>query len=311
MERPFHPGELEVQRRAGTLDAAAAVGRIIRPVIPAGTARILARQPFAVASSLDSGGRVWASLLAGPTGFIQLLDDRMLRLAAPPIPGDPLAANLAARPELGLLVLDPRTRQRLRFNGRGLLSAEGVFLLVEQAYGNCPKYIQLRALEAELRGAAPGAPQLGDRLSPSQQDWVRRADTFFVASFHPGGGADASHRGGFPGFVRVVGPDRVEFDDYPGNGMFNTLGNLVAYPQASLLFVDFEAGHLLQLAGRARVGADFAVGFDVESVRETREASPVRFRLVEYSPAIPRPSHPEAGGISRVSPVATGAGGNR
>jgi len=298
MKSPFHEGELELQRRAGSLEAAGAVGRIVRSQLPPGAGRFLARQRFGVASSLEPGGRVWASLLTGPEGFIGVVDPQMLRLAAAPVTGDPLVENLAARPELGLLVLDPRTRQRLRFNGRGLLRPEGLFLVVQQAYGNCPKYIQRREPEPDGEGPAPGDPRVSRRLDARQQAWLRAADTFFIASFHPAGGADASHRGGFPGFVRVPGSDLVEFDDYPGNGMFNTLGNLLAYPPAGLLLAHFASGDLLQLSGHTEVDAEFRVRFQVESVRETRGASPLRFRFLEYSPANP-PSRPAPRGISR------------
>jgi hypothetical protein len=304
VEGPFHAGERELQRRAGV--PAEAIGRIVGRHVPRGASAFLSRQRFAVVSSLDAGGRVWASLLTGPAGFVAAVDDETLLLAARPNPGDPLADDLAARPELGLLVLDPRTRQRMRFNGRGLAAPEGIFVLVDQAYGNCPKYIQRRALEAESGPNPPGAPSVTGQLNPRQQDWIRKADTFFIASFHPQGGADASHRGGLPGFVRVPAPTRVAFDDYPGNGMFNTLGNLVAYPQAGLLFVDFVTGDLLQVAGRAHVGDDFSVSFEVEAVRETAAGSPLRWRFLEYSPANPPSSHPAPGGIS-----SNGAGTSR
>jgi len=265
VDHPFHDGELEIQRRAGVLDEARAVGRIVASRVPAGAARFLAGQRLAVASSLEAGGRVWASLLSGPAGFISAVDAELLRLATQPAESDPLARNLRARPELGLLVLDPWTRQRMRFNGRGLLSPEGVFLLVRQAYGNCPKYIHRRRLwDGPLHAAEP---QVGAVLTPRQQAWIAAADTFFIASFHPQGGADASHRGGPAGFVQVLGPSRLAFADYPGNNMFNTLGNLSVYPQAGLLFVDFVSGDLLQLAGRARVEPDFSVVFEVDEVR--------------------------------------------
>jgi hypothetical protein len=297
VDGPFHHGERELQRRAGVAEAARAVGRSIGRRIPAGAGAFLARQRFAVASSLDAEGRVCASPVTGPAGFAGVVDSGMLRLAAPPIPGDPLGRNLALRPELGLLLLDPRTRQRMRFNGRGLCAPEGIFLLVEQAYGNCPKYIQRR--EALPDGAArAGRALVSKALSAAQQAWIRRADTFFIASFHPEGGADASHRGGFPGFVRIEAANRLCFDDYPGNAMFNTLGNLAGYPSCGLLFVDFEQGDVLQLGGRAHVGSDFAVRFEVDSVREARGAVPLRFRLLEYSRANPPLSRRAADGIS-------------
>ena len=62
----------------------------------------------------------------------------------------------------------------------------------------------------------------------SQRAWVAAADTFFIASAAPGGGADASHRGGNPGFVRVRDAATLEWPDYSGNTMFNTLGNITA-----------------------------------------------------------------------------------
>ena len=110
-------------------------------------------------------------------------------------------------------------------------------------------------------------------------------------------GADASHRGGRPGFVRVEAADRLSFADYPGNAMFNTLGNLVAWPRLALLFVDFESGDLLEVGGRATVGPQQTVEVRVEEVREAAGSLPLRYELVEYSPAIPEPSRSPLGGI--------------
>ena len=39
--------------------------------------------------------------------------------------------------------------------------------------------------------------------------------------------------------------------DYPGNNMFNSMGNLAENPEAALLFVDFDGGTALHLTGRA------------------------------------------------------------
>jgi predicted pyridoxine 5'-phosphate oxidase superfamily flavin-nucleotide-binding protein len=285
---PFHPGELELQRRAGALDEARDLGRMLRSAVPPGAARVLAEIRLAIASSLDEDGRVWASPLTGPAGFVRVVDERLLHLAARPAAGDPLAADLAVRPELGLLAIDLRTRRRLRFNGRGLLAPEGVFLSVEQAYGNCPKYIQRRDPEPDGEVGGGGAVRVSPRLDRGHRARIEEADTLFLASFHPQGGADASHRGGRPGFVRVLGEDLLEFDDYPGNGMFNTLGNLTAYDRAGVLFLDLSSGSALQLTGRAEVRPDFSVGFRVEEAREAPAAVPLRMRFAEYSSAIPK-----------------------
>jgi hypothetical protein len=294
----YHPGEIEVQRRTGVCEEAEHVGSIIGGHIPPALAPLLAGFRLVVAASIDGRGRVWASLLTGPPGFLEVLDGTRLHVNARPVPGDPLTNNLAGRAELGLLAFDPATRRRARFNGRAMLErGGGITLAVEQVYGNCRKYIQLRHLEDEAPPAT--APVRSAGLSAAQREWIAAADTFFIASAHPEGGADASHRGGRPRFVRVTGDRTLSFPDYPGNNMFNTLGNLAGNPRAGLLFVDFERGDLLQITGRARLlwerevvaahrGArHVVVEFEVDEVLETRGGSPLRWVLVEPSPVNP------------------------
>ena len=43
------------------------------------------------------------------------------------------------------------------------------------------------------------------------------------------------------------------FPDYPGNSLFNTLGNIHENPKTGLLFVDFEKGETLQLTGKGEL----------------------------------------------------------
>jgi hypothetical protein len=176
----------------------------------------------------------------------------------------------------------------LRFNGRGLLLPDGVFLLVDEVYGNCPRYIQKRRLSGE-NAVYPVTLRHSTSLDGRTRALVAGADTFFIASAHPGGGADASHRGGRPGFVRVLDETTLEFPDYPGNNMYNTLGNLLGHPRAGLLFVDFETGDTVQLTGRADVLWEpaTAVRVTIEEVLETLGACSLRFELVEPSPANP------------------------
>jgi predicted pyridoxine 5'-phosphate oxidase superfamily flavin-nucleotide-binding protein len=284
----FHSGEIEIQQRLDAREDAERVGRIIASEIPRRVASVLATQRLAVAASLGARYRPWASLLTGPAGFIEAVDEHLLRLAVDSSPDDLLVANLGVHADLGILVIDPRTRQRLRFNGRGLLNEEGLFLLASQVYGNCQKYIPKRRIVAESR-VAPGSALRSESLDARQRAVVAGADTLFIATWHPEGGADASHRGGRPGFVEVIDERTLEFPDYPGNNMFNTLGNLAGHPWAGLLFVDFVTGDIMQVTGRARLlgDAELAVRIEIEEVRETPGAMPLRFELVEPSAANP------------------------
>jgi len=314
MGSPYHPGELAVQARAGVLADAARLGGIVRAEIPPRGGAFLAGQRLAVIGAADSSGRVWASPLTGDPGFLRAPNPRALHVSAAPADGDPLAETLAlAREagtavEAGVLVIDLATRVRLRVNGSAEPAADGgIVVRVRQAYWNCPKYIQLRlaAPSADPASApADDAPPRSTRLTEVQRAWIERADTFFIATLAPGGGADASHRGGAPGFVRLgrggAGEDVLVFPDYSGNHMFNTLGNLAVNAAAGLLFVDFERGATLQLTGTAEVlwereelaafpGAERAVRFRVGEGVELRHGTTLRWRLVERSPFNPPP----------------------
>ncbi|MBI5105799.1 MAG: pyridoxamine 5'-phosphate oxidase family protein [Solirubrobacterales bacterium] len=244
----WHPGERAVQRRAGS--GAQVEGLVLPPEIPPVAQDFLAERPWLVVGAADDEGRMWATALHGPPGFLHA-DERSVHVAATPVPGDPLAPVLAREADVGALAIDPATRRRMRLNGRSRPLPGGLLLETEQVYANCPKYIVAR--EPAPAARRPGTPVTGGALDAAQAAQVRAADTFFVATRAPGHGADASHRGGRPGFVVVHDERHLTWPDYRGNGMFNTLGNLEADPAAGLLFCDFARGDLLLLSGRARV----------------------------------------------------------
>jgi predicted pyridoxine 5'-phosphate oxidase superfamily flavin-nucleotide-binding protein len=297
----YHPGEIEVQERVGVRAMAERVGNSIHPTISRAAREFLEEQFMLVVASVDLDGRVWASLLTGERGFVRALDERTVRIDAAPFPGDPLAgALLRTGTEVGVLAIDLATRSRLRLNGEAEGHPDGIHVRACQIYANCPKYIQAREPETvEAETALQDGPALRSRgLTGEQRSLVSEADTFFIASAHPEGGTDASHRGGNPGFVRFLHENTLEFPDYSGNTMFNTLGNIAVNPSAGLLFLDFERGGTLQLTGDARIvwdarraarfaGAERVVEFRVEEVVETRGAVPLRWRFEGYSPFNP------------------------
>ncbi len=126
-----------------------------------------------------------------------------------------------------------------------------IFVRVAEAYANCPKYIQRRALHLTDDRTVFADIREGVDLDPEQQELIASADTFFIASAGPERKLDVSHRGGRPGFVRIDG-DRLWIPDYAGNNMYNTLGNLSVNPTTGLLFLDFGTGDTLQLSGVAK-----------------------------------------------------------
>ncbi len=309
IDNPYHEGELLVQRSANEADWAQRNGGVIADTISRGALRFIAQQTLAVFGSLDPDGNVWASVLVGEAGFLSATDEHTVELDATEQRSgedDPLWANIETNSRIGVLVIDLASRRRLRVNGRFRRINDTRFeLAVEQAYPNCPKYIQRRHL-SDLGVSAPTlaeAPRRGVTLTADQMALIASADTFFVASANPGHGIDASHRGGQPGFVSTLDSRRLRIPDYAGNSMFNTLGNFAAYPHAGLVFLDFERGRLLQLTGGAEIlwnqnDPDDETGgtgryweLEIEHWVETSLPRQLRWELLDYSPHNPRARH--------------------
>jgi predicted pyridoxine 5'-phosphate oxidase superfamily flavin-nucleotide-binding protein len=291
----FHDGEQAVQERAGVRAEAAKLGAMmVRSHLDDGFAGFLQAQPFVVVASTTRSGQVWASILTGFPGFAVATDPAHVVLRALIADHDPLSEALAGgSPQIGLLVIEPNTRGRIRINGIGQRSEKGLELEITEVFGNCPKYIARRVpttLDADIPDEFAHA---GTRLDAEQISLVSEADTFFIASRHPGRGNDASHRGGRPGFVKVTHDGRsLTFPDYHGNNMFQTLGNLTANPAAGLLFVDWASGRTLQISGRATVvwdeerlaawpGAERLVDVVAERVVDRAHGSALHWKFLE------------------------------
>ncbi|WP_238298984.1 2Fe-2S iron-sulfur cluster-binding protein, partial [Methylobacterium soli] len=151
------------------------------------------------------------------------------------------------------------TRRRNRVNGRIGGSADGVLrFAVDQSFGNCPQYIQLRdvALVRDPQEPFAGAVEESAELDAGARAMIEAADTFFVASYAERDDrrqVDVSHRGGKVGFVRVSADGPLTIPDFAGNLFFATLGNILLNGKAGLVFADFETGDLLQMTGDAEV----------------------------------------------------------
>jgi predicted pyridoxine 5'-phosphate oxidase superfamily flavin-nucleotide-binding protein len=306
--RGYHDGQRAVQRRAGGAATAERLERGIRSEIPDVAQEFLAGVRLIFAASTDPDGHVWCSALSGPPGFVATPDDRTVAIAARPAAHDPLARALdAGSAPVGLLAIEPQTRRRMRVNGTAELDPDGVRVATEQVYSNCPKYIARRDVAGEAREpvARPLAVERA-ALGAADRRLLAAADTFFIATAADGS-ADASHRGGSPGFVAVHDERRLSFPDYAGNSMYMTLGNLAASPRAGLLVLDWETGDTLQISGRATIdwsperaaaipGAQRVVDVVVDRVLAVRGAIPLRWVLEERS----RFSPPAAGMLARV-----------
>ncbi|MGH6956441.1 MAG: pyridoxamine 5'-phosphate oxidase family protein [Caulobacteraceae bacterium] len=271
-------------------------GANIRPYMPDEHRAFFESLTYLIAGSVDEEGLVWASMLTGPAGFAASPDATRLSIGAVPGPNDPGRGGFRLGAAIGLLGIELHTRRRNRANGRvcDLRPGQGFDLEVLQSFGNCPQYINARA--AAAAPIAERAPQaevvVSEELDRASMSVLASADTFFVATTsgsHGDGaqrGADVSHRGGWPGFVKIIDSKTLIWPDYRGNFFFNTLGNLHLDPRCGLLVIDFAGGDLLHLTGSAGVlwdwdrddpafvGAQRVIRFDLKRAVRTAGASP-------------------------------------
>ncbi|MFC1438643.1 pyridoxamine 5'-phosphate oxidase family protein [Streptacidiphilus sp. N1-10] len=285
----YHAGERAAQARTGETERAEHLGRSIRDTVPAVAASFLAQRQLLVVGAADADGRMWATVLAGEPGFVSVPDERTLSVAALPHPDDPLRDALRGpATQVGTIALEPATRRRMRVNGTAKAQDGGFLLHAEQVFSNCPKYIQKRVPVPATPTAAPGPGRRGRELTTAQRLVIGTADTFFLATADREGQADASHRGGNPGFVESLSPTELRWHEYPGNGAYMTLGNLELNPRAGLAFPVWETGGLLLLTGTARTDwQQRSVTFHLTAVVDLPGALPLRWSEPQYSPANP------------------------
>jgi uncharacterized protein len=302
---PFHDGEQKIQSRAGVRERMELRGRaIIRDYMPEQHREFFAALPFMVVGLADRNGHPWATTLSGPPGFMNSPDQHRLAIAAWPGESDPLRSCIRDGAPIGGLGIELSTRRRNRINGRieNCISGEGFTIRVQQSFGNCPKYIQARNERPRLRSEPAQQCRTASHLGDNEVNLIAAADTFFIASrsaqldrVESAQGLDVSHRGGRPGFVRVISPNELCFPDFSGNLLFNTLGNLEVDPRAGLVFIDFRSGAMLHVGGRARIcwdipeesrsaGIERLVFLDIQDVVNRDHAFPHLFDFVSYSP---------------------------
>ncbi|MEH6346887.1 MAG: pyridoxamine 5'-phosphate oxidase family protein [Bermanella sp.] len=334
----FHQGELDVQAMANESAIALRNGQVVSSNILPGAIPFIAQQNMVVISSMDEAGLPWSSVLFGTPGFIHATDSSSLLLDASKMlinENDPLWKNISNNPQVGVLAIELSTRRRFRVNGRiqkvkGEPLADSQFeITVQQAYPNCPKFIQRRNLKIEQQAYSEVLPEpiTGNQLTPAHIDIIKNSDSFFVSSAslikdkneH---NVDASHRGGFPGFIKVLDNNRLLIPDYQGNSMFNTLGNIHVYPRAGIIIVDYENSRVLQLSGDAKIlwdqeddtnhssGTKRFWELSVEKWQITKIPKGVEWNFQDYSPHNPREVKAKESESDSEIKSAIGANGN-
>ena len=111
-------------------------------------------------------------------------------------------------------------------------------------------------------------------LTASIGAFIARIDSFYLGTADVAGQPYIQHRGGPPGFLRVIARRTLAFADYSGNRQYISVGHLDANPKAFLFLMDYERRQRVKIFGTARVSDDPSLlratavdGYDAEIER--------------------------------------------
>jgi len=97
-----------------------------------------------------------------------------------------------------------------------------------------------------------GAEEPFDGLGPAETGFLAARDSFYLATVSETGWPYVQHRGGPPGFVRVLDERTIGFADFRGNRQYVSVGNLAGHDRVALILVDYPRRRRLKVLGHAR-----------------------------------------------------------
>lgn len=294
--------------------------------------------PLLALGALDKDGRPWTTIIGGeptcmrPMGHSTIAVNSLVDLKYDPVLQIIQEVQAQDGEENGSIIIgglpiDLASRNRVKLSGRLLSGRLGLemknrlnddhgdddddgfgearlVIKVESSLGNCPKYLNKKKIIPALpkpviiSGSLP-LPETAVRL-------LAKADMFFISSSTSNESKRSigtNHRGGPPGFVRVLHNDAsngtaLVFPEYSGNRLYQTLGNLHLYPRTGLCFPDFDTQDILYVTGITEIVAgkeaasllprsNLVVKMTVTAARFVQGSLPFRGLQGELSPYNP------------------------
>jgi hypothetical protein len=89
-----------------------------------------------------------------------------------------------------------------------------------------------------------------ERLGEAERSFIEAQRSFFMATVSESGWPYVQHRGGLPGFLRVLDDRTLAFADLTGNRQMLSVGHLAANDRVALILVDYTRRARLKILGR-------------------------------------------------------------
>jgi predicted pyridoxine 5'-phosphate oxidase superfamily flavin-nucleotide-binding protein len=115
------------------------------------------------------------------------------------------------------------------------------------------KALQVRKGSRDAYGRMEARGGWQTRIIPDLADFIAAQTSIFLATANAQGQPYIQHRGGPPGFLRVLDDKTIGFADFAGNRQYITQGNLAENPKAHLFLIDFMHRKRVKIWGEARI----------------------------------------------------------
>jgi uncharacterized protein len=115
------------------------------------------------------------------------------------------------------------------------------------------KAVQVRKGSRDHYGRMEQNGSWATRITPDLARFIEAQTSVFLATANTEGQPYVQHRGGPPGFLRVIDDTTLGFVDYAGNRQYITQGNLADNPKALLFLIDYANRERVKIWGTARV----------------------------------------------------------
>ncbi|HEX6565615.1 MAG TPA: pyridoxamine 5'-phosphate oxidase family protein [Chthoniobacterales bacterium] len=124
---------------------------------------------------------------------------------------------------------------------------------LEIATSDAVKDLQERWGSRAAYSRLESGPLTNNQLGPEEIAFIEAQDSFFLASLNQSGWPYIQHRGGPPGFLRVLANNQLGFPDFKGNRQYLSFGNIQKNPRVSLFLIDYPARARLKIFGNAKL----------------------------------------------------------
>ena len=118
------------------------------------------------------------------------------------------------------------------------------------------KALQLRKGSRDAYARMEERGSWNTEITPDLAEFIAPQTSVFLATANADGQPYIQHRGGPPGFLRVLDEHTIAFADFKGNRQFITQGNLADNPRAYLFLIDYTKRRRVKVWGEARVVED-------------------------------------------------------